>query len=120
MLRTMALLAAPNQNALETATAVGFDSVGSFTRAFSQFCGEPRPHTEGVSPALAREVTVRRWVRSCQRRRSNNNPRCAWNPSDNGCRQGPDRDRRVCVTTPLCQPATTCRRATPPDVPLVT
>ena len=40
MLRAMALLAAPGQGVQQTATAVGFDSVGSFTRAFSQFCGE--------------------------------------------------------------------------------
>lgn len=40
MLRAMALLAAPTQSVQQTATAVGFDSVGSFTRAFSQFCGE--------------------------------------------------------------------------------
>ncbi|WP_163750993.1 AraC family transcriptional regulator [Mycolicibacterium helvum] len=40
MLRAMALLAAPVQSVQQTATAVGFDSVGSFTRAFSQFCGE--------------------------------------------------------------------------------
>ena len=40
MLRAMALLAAPSQSVQETATAVGFDSVSSFTRAFAQFCGE--------------------------------------------------------------------------------
>jgi len=40
MLRAMALLAAPRQSVQETATAVGFDSVSSFTRAFAQFCGE--------------------------------------------------------------------------------
>lgn len=40
MLRAMALLAAPAQSVQETATAVGFDSVSSFTRAFAQFCGE--------------------------------------------------------------------------------
>ncbi|MGE2728668.1 AraC family transcriptional regulator [Mycolicibacterium vaccae] len=40
MLRAMALLAAPLQSVQDTATAVGFDSVSSFTRAFSQFCGE--------------------------------------------------------------------------------
>ncbi|WP_194163667.1 helix-turn-helix transcriptional regulator [Mycolicibacterium sp. P1-5] len=40
MLRAMALLAAPTQSVQQTATAVGFDSIGSFTRAFSQFCGE--------------------------------------------------------------------------------
>jgi AraC-like DNA-binding protein len=40
MLRAMALLAAPGQSVQETATAVGFDSLSSFTRAFTQFCGE--------------------------------------------------------------------------------
>lgn len=40
MLRAMAPLAAPAQSVQETATAVGFDSVSSFTRAFAQFCGE--------------------------------------------------------------------------------
>jgi AraC-like DNA-binding protein len=40
MLRAMALLTAPVQSVQETATAVGFDSVSSFTRAFTQFCGE--------------------------------------------------------------------------------
>jgi AraC-like DNA-binding protein/quercetin dioxygenase-like cupin family protein len=40
MLRAMALLAAPEQTVRETSTAVGFDSVSSFTRAFAQFSGE--------------------------------------------------------------------------------
>jgi AraC-like DNA-binding protein/quercetin dioxygenase-like cupin family protein len=40
MLRAMALLAAPGQSVQQTATAVGFDSLSAFTRAFSQFCGE--------------------------------------------------------------------------------
>lgn len=40
MLRAMALLAGPDQSVQETATAVGFDSISSFTRAFAQFCGE--------------------------------------------------------------------------------
>ncbi len=40
MLRAMALLAAPGQSVADTATAVGFDSISSFTRAFAQFCGE--------------------------------------------------------------------------------
>ena len=40
MLRAMALLAAPGQSVQETSTAVGFDSLSSFTRAFAQFCGE--------------------------------------------------------------------------------
>ncbi len=40
MLRAMALLAAPGQSVQDTASAVGFDSLSSFTRAFAQFCGE--------------------------------------------------------------------------------
>lgn len=40
MLRAMALLATPGQSVQVTATAVGFDSLSSFTRAFTQFCGE--------------------------------------------------------------------------------
>jgi AraC-like DNA-binding protein len=40
MLRAMALLAAPGQSVQETSTAVGFDSLSAFTRAFAQFCGE--------------------------------------------------------------------------------
>jgi AraC-like DNA-binding protein/quercetin dioxygenase-like cupin family protein len=40
MLRAMALLAAPDQSVQATATAVGFESLSSFTRSFSQFCGE--------------------------------------------------------------------------------
>lgn len=40
MLKAMALLAAPGPSVRETSTAVGFESVSSFTRAFAQFCGE--------------------------------------------------------------------------------
>jgi AraC-like DNA-binding protein/quercetin dioxygenase-like cupin family protein len=40
MLRAMALLAAPGQSVQETASAVGFESLSAFTRAFTQFCGE--------------------------------------------------------------------------------
>jgi AraC-like DNA-binding protein len=40
MLRAMALLAGPDQSVQQTASAVGFDSLSSFTRAFTQFCGE--------------------------------------------------------------------------------
>ncbi len=50
MLRAMALLAAPRQTVQETATAVGFDSISSFTRAFAQFCGEtPSAYRRRVS-----------------------------------------------------------------------
>jgi AraC-like DNA-binding protein len=41
MLRAMALLAAPEHTVQQTASAVGFDSLSAFTRAFSEFCGEP-------------------------------------------------------------------------------
>lgn len=40
MLRAMALLAAPGQSVQATSSAVGFDSLSAFTRAFTQFCGE--------------------------------------------------------------------------------
>jgi AraC-like DNA-binding protein len=40
MLRAMALLAGPGQSVQETSSAVGFESLSSFTRAFTQFCGE--------------------------------------------------------------------------------
>ena len=54
MLRAMALLAAPGQSVQETATAVGFDSVSSFTRAFTQFSGEtPTTYRRRVSRAAS-------------------------------------------------------------------
>ena len=40
MLRAMALLASPARSIQETSSAVGFDSLSAFSRAFSQFCGE--------------------------------------------------------------------------------
>lgn len=40
MLRAMALLAGPGQSVQATSTAVGFDNLSSFTRSFTQFCGE--------------------------------------------------------------------------------
>lgn len=40
MLRAMALLASPGQSVQETSTTIGFDSLSSFTRAFTQFSGE--------------------------------------------------------------------------------
>ncbi|ORB20736.1 AraC family transcriptional regulator [Mycolicibacterium moriokaense] len=40
MLRAMALLAAPGQSVQGAASTVGFESLSSFTRAFTQFCGE--------------------------------------------------------------------------------
>lgn len=56
MLRAMALLAAPGQSVQQAATAVGFDSLSAFTRAFTQFCGETpstyRKRLPGVDPVL--------------------------------------------------------------------
>jgi AraC-like DNA-binding protein len=40
MMRAMALLAAPGQSVQATSSAVGFENLSSFTRCFSQFCGE--------------------------------------------------------------------------------
>jgi AraC-like DNA-binding protein len=40
MLRAMAMLAAPGQSVQATSSTVGFDSLSSFTRSFTQFCGE--------------------------------------------------------------------------------
>ncbi len=40
MLRAMALLASPGRTVQETSTAVGFENVSSFTRAFTNFSGE--------------------------------------------------------------------------------
>jgi AraC-like DNA-binding protein/mannose-6-phosphate isomerase-like protein (cupin superfamily) len=40
MLRAMAMLAAPGPSVRIVASAVGFDSVSSFSRAFAQHCGE--------------------------------------------------------------------------------
>ncbi len=48
----MALLAAPGQSVQETATAVGFERLSSFTRAFTQFCGEtPSSYRRRVNAA---------------------------------------------------------------------
>ncbi len=40
MLRAMALLVSPGESVQKTASAVGFDSLSAFTRAFAKFCGE--------------------------------------------------------------------------------
>ncbi|UMB70680.1 AraC family transcriptional regulator [Mycobacterium paraterrae] len=40
MLRAMALLVSPGGSVQKTASAVGFDSLSAFTRAFTKFCGE--------------------------------------------------------------------------------
>jgi AraC-like DNA-binding protein len=52
MLRAMALLAAPGQSVRETAMAVGYESLSSFTRTFTQFCGEtPSSYRRRVNAA---------------------------------------------------------------------
>lgn len=40
MMRAMALLTTPGQSVQATASAVGFENLSSFTRCFTQFCGE--------------------------------------------------------------------------------
>src|SRR5690606_14463260 len=40
MLRAMALLALPDTSVQDASSAVGFDSLSSFTRSFAQFSGE--------------------------------------------------------------------------------
>jgi len=52
MQRAMALLASPGQSEQETSSAVGIDSLSSFTRAFAQFCGEtPSTYRKRVAGA---------------------------------------------------------------------
>jgi AraC-like DNA-binding protein len=53
MLRAMALLAAPGQAVQATSSAVGFESLSSFTRCFTQFCGEtPSAYRRRVSETV--------------------------------------------------------------------
>lgn len=59
MLRAMALLAGPDQSVQATATAVGFENLSSFTRCFSQFCGE----TPSAYRSRAREEHLARPTR---------------------------------------------------------
>ena len=55
LLRAMALLASPGQSVRDVATAVGFDSVSSFARAFAQHCGEtPSSYQRRVDSSTAR------------------------------------------------------------------
>lgn len=50
MLRAMELLAQPGAQVTETALAVGYDSVGAFTRAFTEFAGErPKDYRHRVA-----------------------------------------------------------------------
>lgn len=52
MMRAMALLTAPEQSVQATSSAVGFESLSSFTRCFSQFCGEtPSAYRRRVNEA---------------------------------------------------------------------
>jgi AraC-like DNA-binding protein/quercetin dioxygenase-like cupin family protein len=54
MLRAMALLTAPGQSVQATSSAVGFESLSSFTRAFTQFCGEtPSSYRRRVNESIA-------------------------------------------------------------------
>lgn len=67
MLRAMALLASSDQSVQETSTAVGFDSLSSFTRAFSQFSREtPSTFRKRVAPAgrVPRKPAARRAPRA--------------------------------------------------------
>jgi AraC-like DNA-binding protein len=54
------LLAAPGQSVQETSTAVGFENLSSFTRAFTQFCGQ--------TPSMYRKRTVAERISSATRR----------------------------------------------------
>lgn len=52
MMRAMALLTDPEQSVQATSSAVGFESLSSFTRCFSQFCGEtPSAYRRRVNEA---------------------------------------------------------------------
>jgi AraC-like DNA-binding protein len=54
MLRAMALLTAPGQSVQATSSTVGFESLSSFTRCFTQFCGEtPSAYRRRVSETIA-------------------------------------------------------------------
>jgi AraC-like DNA-binding protein len=54
LLRAMALLATPGQTVRDVATAVGFDSVSSFARAFAGYSGEtPSSYRQRVSMKIA-------------------------------------------------------------------
>lgn len=53
LLRAMALLTEPGRTVLDVATAVGFDSVSAFTRAFSRLTGEtPTAYRRRVTRAV--------------------------------------------------------------------
>ncbi len=55
MMRAMALLTAPEQSVQATSSAVGFESLSSFTRCFSQFCGEtPSAYRRRVNETATR------------------------------------------------------------------
>jgi AraC-like DNA-binding protein len=54
LLRSMALLAEPGPTVLDVATAVGFDSVSAFTRAFTRYAGEtPTAYRRRITAAPA-------------------------------------------------------------------
>jgi transcriptional regulator GlxA family with amidase domain len=55
LLRAMALLASPGLSVRDVSTAVGFDSVSSFARAFARYCGEtPTSYRQRVDAGTAR------------------------------------------------------------------
>ena len=57
MMRAMALLTAPEQSVQATSSAVGFESLSSFTRCFSQFCGEtPSAYRRRVNEASSADA----------------------------------------------------------------
>ncbi len=69
MLRAMALLASPGQTVQETSAAVGFDSLSSFTRAFTQFSGEtPSTYRKRVVGERVRRSVGRSEERFAQQR----------------------------------------------------
>lgn len=63
MMRAMALLTTPDQSVQATSSAVGFESLSSFTRSFTQFCGETpsgyRRRVNAQSPSDGRKSPSR-------------------------------------------------------------
>jgi transcriptional regulator GlxA family with amidase domain len=54
ILRALALLAEPGPSVLDVSTAVGFDNVSAFSRAFAQHCGEtPSAYRRRITAAPA-------------------------------------------------------------------
>jgi AraC-like DNA-binding protein len=60
LLRAMALLASPGPSVRDVSTAVGFDSVSSFARAFAHYCGEtPTAYRQRVDAGTERKLPGR-------------------------------------------------------------